>query len=497
MAVDPRARGYFALSMRSPCFSGPDVAGGADVQDVWVDGATPPHPIPAVASEMSDLPDGKAPPPTPQEPLRGISTNTAPLPANLSAQLGMAKALNIMSGMDNEGFCSVEKTSCYGAWIVLTQVSRSVGWPGSLCGLMSRSFIFLMMNHVVQTAFIYYIYDSQTNMNPFGGQMHLCDFGKHISDCPNRPNCHGPGGSEMPNPGSLYPYDIFNTRKFVRDALTTMFPDMQELIAENVDPGEYGIESYYCRLLCIFVFVLQIADEFQNIRDLCWFIWKVPTEEGLWVEFDSEAPAPDDDPHGQKELDSIKFKVAGVPLRWKILITIFVLIPRIFIWRMLTLAGVHFLMETAAMVDQIVNTTALSFVLCTDELVHERLTCSATKHIVSSVEDYTCYEHKEDSNQALLTFYRDHELAPLLSPQAQHKFPMLPYKLVWTIVLMAAFVYEYYWHNCTSMDDGSSVSVPVAYPPGSHMTMPTFFSKFLSVMDHNNHNVPFWTMPTR
>lgn len=321
--------------------------------------------------------------------------------------------------------------------------------------------------------------------------MHLCDFGKHISECPNDPNCRGPNGAEMPNPGSLYPYDIFNTRKFVKASLIQIFPEMETQIENNVDPGEYGIESYYCRLLCVFVFVLQIADEFQNLRDLCGFLWRLPTEEGLWVEFDSEAPPPEDDPHGQKELENIKFKVAGVPLRWKFFILMTVLVPRIFIWRMLTLAGVHFLMETAAMVDQIVNTTALAFVLCTDEIIHERLTTAATKHIVGSVQDYIRYEHREGSNQEILDNFRKEELSLVL----HHRFPMIPYRLVITIVLMAVFIYEYYWHNCESMDDGSSVSVPVAYPPDSHMSKFDFFLKFFSIMDHSYGNDPFWTMP--
>lgn len=418
---------------------------------------------------------------------------SARLSANESAQLGMAKALNILGGMEHEGSCRVEKSSCYGAWIVLSQVSRTSGWPASLMCLMVRSFVFLLLNYIVQTCFVYYIYDSQTNMNPFGGQMHLCDFGKHISECPDQPNCHGPGGMELPNPGILYPYDIFNTRKFMTDSLKSIFPDMKDQIEEKVDPnvGEYGIESYYCRLLCIFVFVLQIADEFENIRELCWFLWKIPTEEGQWIEFDSEATPPEDDPHGQKELENIKFTVAGVPLRWKIAITFLVLIPRIFIWRMLSLAGVHFLMETAAMVDQIVNTTALSFVLCTDELIHERLTTAATKHIVSSTVDHINYEHKESPNQEHLAEYRDNEL----SWSTRHKFPVLPYKLTWAVVLMVCFVFEYYYHNCTSMDDGSSVSIPVSYPPNSHMKIGTFVMKFLSIIDHSP-NPPFWTMPT-
>lgn len=462
MAGNPTAEGYTALSLL-PCYSD-----GEPMAKVPIEACFPPAAADAGTPGM-------------------------PLPPHLSAQLGIAKALNIMGGMEQE-VLSVEKTSCYGAWIVLSQVSRSVGWPGSLCALVFRSFIFLLLNYLTQTLFIYYIYDSQTNMNPFGSQMHLCDFGAHMADCPGGPNCHGPGGTEMPSPGDLYPYDIFNTRKFMRDSLKVLFPDMKDLIDDQVQPGEYGIESYYCRLLCVFVFVLQIADEFQNIRDLVWFLWKVPNEEALWVAFDSEAPPPEDDPHGQKELDNITFRVAGIPRRWKCFIIVFVLIPRIFIWRMLTLAGVHFLMETAAMVDQIVNTTALSFVLCTDELIHERLTTAATRHIVSSVEDLVLYEHKEPSNAEVLKQFRERELnwTPF---KGSHKFPMVPYKLVWTVILMAIFLYEYYWHNCTNMEDGSSVSIPVRYPPDSHMSVPTFFLKFLSIMEHGNPNPAFWTMP--
>merc|ERR1719160_1940061 len=106
-----------------------------------------------------------------------------------------------------------------------------------MCCLTARVYLFLAMNFCVQLMFVYYIYDSQTNMNPFGGQMHLCDFASHVSECPDAPNCQGPGGEAIPNPGSLYPYDIWNTRKFVRGALQAMFPDRKDDIGTTMDPG--------------------------------------------------------------------------------------------------------------------------------------------------------------------------------------------------------------------------------------------------------------------
>ena len=44
-----------------------------------------------------------------------------------------------------------------------------------------------------------------------------------------------------------------------------LFPQMQDEIDKNVDPGEYGVESYWCRLVCIFIFVTAILDDFYAI----------------------------------------------------------------------------------------------------------------------------------------------------------------------------------------------------------------------------------------
>lgn len=298
----------------------------------------------------------------------------------------------------------------------------------------------------------------------------------------------------MPDPGALYAFDIFMTRAFVRDGLTALFPDQKDKIGEVMAPGEYGVESYYCRLLCIFVFVLGIADEFQNIINLFKFLWHIPTEEGFWVQYDSSKPSEDDDPHGTKELEKVQFKVAGMPVRSKFMVLLFIVIPRIFIWRMLTLAGVHFLMETAAMVDQIVNTTALSFVLATDELILERLATHATIHILESVEGFNLYDYSVDkhlSDQECLQVFEEREMR--VCPKS--RFSLIPSRLILTLVLMFLFIIEYYWHNCVAMDDGSVVSIPVALPPKAHMALASFFKRFLSWKGEHHELEPFWSMP--
>jgi len=420
---------------------------------------------------------------------------------DVSACLGMAKAIEILGAMESIGACAVETTSVYGAAIAIPQIGRSALWPKTMFWLSMRAYVFLVLNYVIQTMFVYYIYDSQTNMNPYGGQMHLCDFGSHVANCPNNKDCHGPGGTEIPNPGNLYPYDIWNTRKFVRDGMQALFPDMKDKIDSNFDPGEYGVESYYCRLICIFLFMVAIADEFQNIRDLVKLLYYLPTNDNqLWVQYDPPQWASKQhvkDVNGVRELEFVRFKVNGMPLRWKIINLVVVLLPKIFIWRMLTMAGVHFLMETAAMVDQIVNTTALQFVFTTDELILDRLTTKATRHIMSNLQDYDLFDnnqYEEQSDQECLETYAENEMTWTMGAR---DWWLLPRRLFWAVGLTIAFLAEYYCHNCKRMGDGSLVSTDQYYPPDAHLDIGSFVLKFfsLSVPYGTDVSQAFWTMP--
>lgn len=415
----------------------------------------------------------------------------------VSTSLAMAKAIDILGGMETAGACHVETKSVYGAVIALPQIARSARWPKTMLWLCLRCFLFAFTNYVIQTMFVYYIYDSQTNMNPFGGQMHLCDFASHVAKCPNAPDCVGPGGEEIPNPGVLYPYDIWNTRKFTRDALKAMFPERAEEIMSKFDPGEYGVESYYCRLICLFIFMLSIADEFQNIRDLGSLLYNLPSEALPWVQY--KPPTWASKTHiktikGFSELEFVEFRVNGMPRSWKFFNILFLLLPKIFIWRMLTKAGVQFLMETAAMVDQIVNTTALSFVFTTDELILDRLTTKATHYMMDNLKEYEFFSqdpYEEESDRQALERYRQKEFTWCFF---QRDSWLMPRRLVWSFVLTVLFLVEYYYHNCRKTSDGSLVSVDMFYPITPHLDIWCFIMKTFAYSCDVQEGA-FWSMP--
>jgi len=157
------------------------------------------------------------------------------------------------------------------------------------------------------------------------------------------------------------------------------------------------------------------------------------------------------------------------------------------------MAGVHFLMETAAMVDQIVNTTALSFVLTTDELILERLATKATRHIMEVLEDHQLFDHtpfENETQEISMKRYREWEMNWWSNG---HKFPLVPMRLCWTTLLMASFTAEYYFHNCRLTADGSYVSKDVSLPDNAHLNMGIFISKFFSLPDVENPDTTFWS----
>jgi len=395
--------------------------------------------------------------------------------------------------VESAGQCSIQVNSVYGAAVAIPQIARSAGWPKSLCGLVFRSSMFMVLNFALQILFVYYIYDSQTNMNPFGGQMHLCDFASHINNCPNAPNCIGPGGEVMSDASVIYPFDIWYTRKFVRDAMLQIFPDKTDQINTLLDPGEYGVESNYCRLLCVLVFVLQIVDEFTNIMDFARLLRRMPTVETAWIEYEVPPDHIGADPHGSKHLEYCHFVVSGMPMRWKIFNLFFILIPRIFIWRMLAVAGVHFLMETAAMVDQIVNTTALSFVLETDEVILDRLGTKATKYMMRRLENHQLFDHTPFEGESQDTSMKRYGEEEMRWWAGRARFPIVPRRLIWTFVLAAFFLAEYYFHNCAFTPDGSLISIDVSIPESAHLSFRQFVQKFFSIPEVENPETAFWT----
>jgi len=408
--------------------------------------------------------------------------------------LAAARAMAHLMKREAMDYLSLEKHSVYGAAIAMPQVARSVGWPITLTGLAIRSYIFLAFNLFIQFFLLSVINEELRIMYARAGRMHLCDFGADVDNCPEGANCWGPGGTQY-TPTRVYDFGSWATRNFVKSSLTALFPKMKQEIAENVDAGEYGLEDYYCRLACCLIFILAIVDDLTKTLGLLCLLLQVPTAAECWISY--EVPTWDSKDramsiHGWQELDLVKFRVCGMPMKWKVINVVFVFMPKCAIWWTLTSSGFHFLMETAGIVDLVVNCMALAFVLSLDEMCFERLATQATKHIMLQLEDIQ-FEVPEDNetDEVLLSRFRHLELG--LSDRRWWRAFMLilPKRMIFIAILMFAFLGKYYINNCIRQKDGSWVSRPMRLPDDVSYNPFTFMYDFLLSWKTET----FWEMP--
>eukprot|EP00929_Paragymnodinium_shiwhaense_P095215 TRINITY_DN5620_c0_g1_i3.p1 TRINITY_DN5620_c0_g1~~TRINITY_DN5620_c0_g1_i3.p1 ORF type:complete len:556 (+),score=142.90 TRINITY_DN5620_c0_g1_i3:201-1868(+) len=384
-----------------------------------------------------------------------------------------------------QGHVGLEKGSVYGAAILMPQMARSAGWPRFLVSLLLRSYVFLFINLALQGGLLYMIQKEEAIMDLFGGQMYLCDFGALVSSCPGHPSCIGPSGTEI-TPPRMYPFLQWSTRTFLRDSLKFVFPEMGDEIQGKVDPGEYGLESYWCRLLCCFIFMMSVMSElYLNVR-MMKLIWYVPNDNEMWLE-DTE-----DFAHGLTWLDAAGVKVAGMSIMWKIINIVLVLVPKLLLWKMTADAGVTFLMETASIEDLIVNSVALTFVLNIDEMMFELMT-EATKVSLEACRDLNLYDEEDEEDlpeEKIMELYGKQQ-------ELQHwtfmdTMGLFPFKLVVVASLTAFFVMDYYLGHCNYAGGGNFFSKPMYLPNSVNLGWGTaLFPNFFKTPAAEE---PYWEM---
>jgi hypothetical protein len=412
-----------------------------------------------------------------------------------NAFFACGKAIDYLMKMERDGSIGLEKGSVYGAAVAIPQIARSAGWPGTLMALTIRSYLFLALNVFLQFFLLSMIGEEANVMGPFSGRMHLCDFGAAIEQCPHGPNCIGPSGSQMSYP-RLYNFGTWNTRNFVRDSLKSIFPDKAEQIDQDIDPGEYGIEDYYCRLVCCFIFAMAVMNDLNMTLSLPRLFWNLPTANEKWVRF--ELPDWERKERAKKmfrwtDLDLVKFGVAGMPIHWKMTNLVIIFIPKLFLWAVLVSSGFHFLMETSGIVDVIMNSMALTFVLNLDELIFEVLTTVPVKHIMNVLEDYALYSIDSlevETEEECLARYEKYELgANRLRACVK---VVIPRRLITVVAVVLIFLGKYYLKNCERREDGSWISKPMFLPK-----METYNPlDFLFMSTAQERSEPFWSMPS-
>lgn len=225
-------------------------------------------------------------------------------------------------------------------------------------------------------------------LDKFGSQPRLCDFGASLGSCPGGADCIGPGGGVF-TAGNRYAC-LWTTRRFVAGSFLALFPEKADTIREAVQPGEYGLESYYLRIVTVYVFVLGLWSDLAGSMELGALLWHVPTDGEPWMHYEvPDLNLKSKRKHGWSELDHLRFQVAGMPLFWKLASVFWLLLPKVYIWLLTVDIGVVFLMETAKIEDMIVNSVALAFILSIDELIFESLMPTMAKHMIERVDDFT------------------------------------------------------------------------------------------------------------
>uniref|UniRef100_A0A7S2AJI7 Uncharacterized protein n=1 Tax=Alexandrium andersonii TaxID=327968 RepID=A0A7S2AJI7_9DINO len=127
------------------------------------------------------------------------------------------------------------------------------------------------------------------------------------------------------------------------------------------------------------------------------FVFLSPTLHGRtenhveqWISFDE----PDPETKrlmsllGKKDIDCITFKMAGMPLRWKVLWAWPVILVRFMITSVLAFVGFRFLMNSAGVIDQILNAVALFFIVELDLIMFTTFAKDMTRDIMDRLEPY-------------------------------------------------------------------------------------------------------------
>jgi hypothetical protein len=247
-------------------------------------------------------------------------------------------------------------------------------------------------------------------------------------------------------------------------------------VHETFAPGEYGMENYWCRVLACFIFMMAEVRDLFKTCELIAVLWHTPHHGESWVY--KEGSNGDGDP-----LLTLKFRVAGMPILWKILNFFILVIPKVFLLYNVCWMGLRFLMETAGIIDLVLGAMTMDFILTLDELIFAALGSATTKHIMGELEGFAMSDDGDDI---------------VVDTNASHKTKWgavkltLPRRLIFTLIVLFIFEMRYYYINCKRVD-GMWVSQPLFLPTKTTYTFWMFLTGHVPTED-----TPVWEMdPTK
>lgn len=406
---------------------------------------------------------------------------------HFNAHVAAAKAMTFLRRREG-GYCSIDPYSVYGAAVALPQIARTADWSLRYTGVFVKGYVSLILNLLLQGFLLYMLSKEERIMSKYAGRMSLCDFGAQMYTCPDGDNCVGPGGSEI-TPERLYSWETWSTRVFVRDSLKLIIPERAAEIDAHVDPGEYGLESYYLRLTCCFIFVLGLWPDLMGSSDMFHLIYHVPTKAMPWMSY-------------QKSEDggNVTFQVNGMPLHWKLINVFVVLLPKVYIWFLTADIGIVFLLETSTIEAMIINAVALNFILAMDETLFSALMSPMVKYMLENIEAYALFDHQDATAETDKEAFQRHAQDTSWGIKSPELYAQLvPPRLFVMCVITSFFICKYYNENCMARPDGGLVSTPIYMPKSSQMSFLSFlcgpFPNLFPV--EVAEDVTLWEMPPR
>eukprot|EP00931_Biecheleriopsis_adriatica_P102921 TRINITY_DN77825_c0_g1_i1.p1 TRINITY_DN77825_c0_g1~~TRINITY_DN77825_c0_g1_i1.p1 ORF type:complete len:521 (+),score=86.28 TRINITY_DN77825_c0_g1_i1:61-1563(+) len=387
----------------------------------------------------------------------------------------------------------IPKHTVYGIALVIPQIARSAGWTRLLRGLAMRAYILLGLNYAIMFMLLYMIQKEENVMDRFAGQMNLCDFGAFLSQCPeDASNCMGPSGTVI-TPSRLYTWNTWSTRMFMRDSLAALFPKLEDEIAKKIDPGEYGVEDYRCRVLCCFVYVVSVISEGFSIFCVARLLYEVPSRDDCWISYSKAAASQQDEGEDEGDtgphLDDVELEVSGMPLHWKVVNVLVLVMPRLGLWTLTLQAGVTFLMESASIEDTIVNAVALTFILGVAATLEDAFSARATKELMDKLKDFEMVAEQKHTAASIKQSSKEYQEHGSWSSGVR----LLPWRLGLALVLTAVTILRYYVRYCVRDKNGHWVSSDMFFPRSVHYDFANLM--FPSFFPVEHEDAPFWEQP--
>jgi hypothetical protein len=312
----------------------------------------------------------------------------------------------------------------------------------------------------------------QLVLDKFGGQMYLCDFGAQKVGCPDVPGCMGPLGTKM-TPARMYNYQQWYIQNFVKTSMQQVFPEKFDEIEEKIDPGEYGVESYFCRNVCTFLFIVAVTNDLIECAEIVRLLWVIPGADDTWID---------------DEGDEVHLQIRGMPFGWKVANLVLVVLPKFSLWFYTAWSGTMFLLETSSIEDVIVNSTALAFILSLDETIYSTLSSDTTKYMMENLQGFPLKREAAEldlsDGQEIL---KNSDINRVLTPKS------LIIKAPLVVIIWLVLTRYYYETLCTKSQDGTWVSIPVYAPLSSVFDLAS--ALFPHLFPIPSAQEPYWTMP--